>query len=202
MGEIPAPGSTREAASPSRVLLLLSVLFLLLAAGMVVYSLAVRPGLDRGVAPVPIVPPAARVQAPAFELSSLRGPERIRLSEFRGHVVVLNFFASWCGPCELEAADLERAWQANRDRAVVFLGVAVQDTARDARAFLSKHRVSYPAVFDERGDTFTRYRVTGIPTTIVVDPEGRTAARHAGIFVGDEGVAALQELVEGARRTR
>jgi peroxiredoxin len=202
MREEPAGGIARRAASPARALLVLSGALLAVAAGVVVYSLTVAPRDAGVVAPAPGVAPADRVAAPGFDLPSLRGAGRVALAQLRGQVVVINFFASWCGPCALEAADLERAWQETRDRGVVFLGVAVQDTAPEARAFLATHRITYPAAFDERGDVLARYRVTGIPTTVVVDPEGRIAARHAGIFVGDEGRAALRALIEAARRTR
>ncbi|MDQ7858308.1 MAG: TlpA disulfide reductase family protein [Armatimonadota bacterium] len=202
MREEPARGLGREAASPARAILVLSGVLLAVAAGIVAYSLTVPPRDAAVVAPAPGLAPAARVAAPGVELPSLRGPERITLGQFRGQVVVLNFFASWCGPCALEAADLERTWQEVRDRGAVFLGVAVQDTVPEARAFLATHRITYPAAFDERGEVLARYRVTGIPTTVVIDPEGRVVARHAGIFVGDEGRAALRALIETARRTR
>jgi len=140
-----------------------------------------------------------RVPAPLFTLPSLRGPEQIALQSLRGQVVVLNFFASWCAPCALEAADLQRAWRASKDRGVTFLGIAVQDEELAARAFLARHGVSYPAVFDRDGSVMKAYDVTGIPTTVFVDPVGRIAGRHAGIFVGDAGVARLRARIDAAR---
>jgi peroxiredoxin len=187
--------------SPSRALLLLALALFLLSVLIVAYSLGARSGMESQTIPgtPPLEPLAARQAAPGFSLPSLRGPERISLADFRGQVVVLNFFASWCGPCALEAADLERAWQANRDRGVVFLGVAIQDQADDARAFLQRHNVTYPALIDTAGHVMQAYRVTAIPTTFFIDSEGRITGRHAGIFVGDEGVARLTERIELAR---
>jgi cytochrome c biogenesis protein CcmG/thiol:disulfide interchange protein DsbE len=147
----------------------------------------------------PAVPIAERRPAPTFSLQSLRGSERVTLAAFNGRVAVINFFASWCDPCELEAADLERAWQANRARGVAFLGIAIQDRRPDAAAFVKKHAVTYPAVIDEGNATMNAYRITGIPTTVVVDPAGRIASVHAGVFVGDEGVARLQARIDAAR---
>jgi cytochrome c biogenesis protein CcmG/thiol:disulfide interchange protein DsbE len=116
---------------------------------------------------------------------------------------VVNFFASWCRPCELEAADLERTWREYEPGgAVVFLGVAVQDEYAAARDFIEKHGLTYPAVFDATGATMQAYRVVGIPTTVVIDPEGRIASRYAGTFVGEEGRAALRSRIDAAQRRR
>ncbi len=144
---------------------------------------------------------AVRAPAPAFVLPSLRDPGTIALQEFRGQVVVLNFFASWCKPCELEAADLQRTWEAVQGRGVVLLGIAIQDRDEDARQFLRRHGLTYPAAIDRDNRVADAYRVTGIPTTVFVDPWGRLAGRHVGVFVGADGRARLQARIEAARRS-
>ena len=143
--------------------------------------------------------PIDRVPAPLFTLPSLRGADQVELQSLRGQVVVLNFFASWCVPCALEASDLQRAWRASRDRGVTFVGIAVQDEALAARAFLVRHGVAYPAAYDRDGSVMQAYNVNGIPTTVFIDPVGRIAGRHAGIFVGDAGVARLRARIDAAR---
>lgn len=193
--------------SPARALLLLAAAFFLLAAVIVIYALGTQPGAgeaDRALTEAPggVQPDEQQIEhapAPPFSLPSLRGPEYISLAEYRGHAVVLNFFASWCKPCELEAATLERAWQASRADGVIFIGVAVQDRAADARAFLQKHGITYPAAFDASNDVMLTYRVVGIPTTYFISPLGLITGGHAGIFVGDEGVARLRERIGHAR---
>jgi cytochrome c biogenesis protein CcmG/thiol:disulfide interchange protein DsbE len=198
----PGEPQPRRAASPSRALLVLSALFFLLAAMIAAYSLGQRsteqaaPGASP---PAPDAPEVLRL-APAFSLPSLRGPERIGIGDFQGRVVVLNFFASWCAPCALEAADLERVWQEQRNRGVIFLGVAIQDQPAAAMAFLERHEITYPAVIDTSNEIMYGYRVSGIPTTFFIDAQGRITGRHAGIFVGDEGRARLGERIERARR--
>lgn len=142
-------------------------------------------------------------QAPAFSLRSLRGAEQISLADFRGKTVVLNFFASWCAPCKLEAADLQRTWQEYEARGeVAFLGVAIEDEYSAAKGFLDTHGLTYPAVFDGGGTMMQTYRITGIPTTIVVNAGGRVVSRHAGIFVGDAGRASLRSRIDAARRVK
>ncbi|MDR7419131.1 MAG: TlpA disulfide reductase family protein [Armatimonadota bacterium] len=189
--------------SPSRALLLLAAAFFVVAGVIVAYSLGQRSAVEDA----PIAPGLTGQDqplriAPAFSLPSLRGPGRVSLADFRGQVVVLNFFASWCRPCELEAADLERTWQATRGRGVAFVGIAIQDEPEAARGFLARHGISYPAAIDTSGEIMRAYRVTGIPTTFFVTPDGRIAGTHVGIFVGDEGVARLRERIGRARSTR
>jgi cytochrome c biogenesis protein CcmG/thiol:disulfide interchange protein DsbE len=142
----------------------------------------------------------ARPPAPAFVLPSLQDGRPVALRDFRGQVVAINFFASWCKPCELEAADLQRTWDAVRGQGVVLLGIAIQDREADARQFLRRHGLTYPAAFDRDTRVAEAYRVTGIPTTVFVDPAGRIAGRHVGVFVGDEGRARLRARIEAARR--
>ena len=148
-------------------------------------------------------PRAGRQMAPAFTLRSLRGPDQISLADFRGKTVVINFFASWCKPCELEAADLQQTWRDYENQGdVMFLGVAIQDEYSAAKGFLDKHGLTYPAVFDASSSLMQTYRVTGIPTTVVIDPDGRVVSRHAGTFVGDQGRAALRARIDAARRQK
>ncbi len=110
--------------------------------------------------------------APPFELSTYDG-ETIRLAELRGSVVVLNFWASWCRTCPLEAQELEALWQDYRSRGVWVIGVAYVDTPGAARAYLQRHGISYPNGPDRGGRLSRLYRVTGVPETLVLDSLGR-----------------------------
>src|SRR5262249_28234922 len=101
--------------------------------------------------------------APAFELSRLDAPGKLELASYRGKVVVLNFWASWCGPCKDEAPRLEAAWNRYRGRGVVVVGVDSQDFSGDAKRFIRKHRLTYPNVHDGPGSTLGKYGVSGFP---------------------------------------
>jgi peroxiredoxin len=121
-------------------------------------------------------PPRVGQRAPAFSLRRLNGPGNVSLASLRGKAVVLNFFASWCGPCKREAPALEKVWRKYRSRGVVVLGVDSGDGASDARNFLSVHGVTYPVVVDHN-ESLARgpYALLGFPTTYVINRVGRLA---------------------------
>ena len=120
------------------------------------------------------------VAAPAFTLPRLDGDGELSLASFRGKAVVLNFWASWCGPCKEEAPLLEAAWQENRDRGVVVLGVDSEDFEGDARKFIERYGITYPNVHARSKEIVADYGLTGYPETIFVDREGRVVAHVSG----------------------
>jgi cytochrome c biogenesis protein CcmG/thiol:disulfide interchange protein DsbE len=118
----------------------------------------------------------------------------LALSALRGYPVVLNFWASWCTPCEREAGLLAAAARAERGR-VVFLAVDVHDFSSDARHFLGRHRVPYVAV-GSGGSTSERFGLVGLPETFFVDRHGRIR----GMTRGQLSAAALRSQIERAAR--
>ncbi|HZG35051.1 MAG TPA: TlpA disulfide reductase family protein [Gaiellaceae bacterium] len=134
--------------------------------------------------------------APVFRLARLAGEGELSLDDLRGKAVVLNFWASWCGPCKEETPLLERTWQRWRDRDVVFVGVNVKDFRGDALEFLGDYGVTYPNVYDGKGWTVGRFGVTGFPETYFLDAQGRVVFRVAGpVDEGDleQGIAAARD---------
>jgi cytochrome c biogenesis protein CcmG, thiol:disulfide interchange protein DsbE len=109
--------------------------------------------------------------APDFTLTTFGG-ETYTLSQLRGSVVLINFWAGWCVPCQDEAPALEATWQKYKDAGVVFLGVAYTDTERSAKAFLQKYGITYPTGLDMGTRISTQYRITGIPETFIVNRAG------------------------------
>lgn len=118
--------------------------------------------------------------APVFSLHRLDGTGDLVLSSLRGETVVLNFWASYCGPCKEETPLLQEAWTSWRNKGVVFVGVDVKDVRGDARAFLRRYNVTYPNVHDGKGWTIGRYGVTGYPETYFIDARGRVRYRIVG----------------------
>jgi cytochrome c biogenesis protein CcmG/thiol:disulfide interchange protein DsbE len=120
--------------------------------------------------------------APLFTLTTFDG-EQIVLEELRGKVVVINFWASWCKPCEQEAADLEAAWRRYEPGGqVVFLGVDYVDTEPEARAYLTRFDISYPNGPDLGTRISQAFRIRGVPETYVVGPDGVLASVKIGPF--------------------
>ena len=119
------------------------------------------------------------VPAPNFTLSRLDRQGRLQLESLRGKAVVLNFWASWCRPCNNEAPALQHAWKQHVGRVVV-LGVDVNDFSGEARRFLRQHGVTYPIVHDNGNVTTPKYGLTGLPETFFVDRRGRVVGHVAG----------------------
>ena len=117
-----------------------------------------------------------RVPAPALTLPPLVAEAPTSLSDYRGKVVVLNFWASWCGPCRDESPLLQR-WHARiRSQGGTVLGVNVLDVRSDARAFVEDYGLTYPMLRDGSSDSSEAFGVVGYPETFVIDRRGRIAA--------------------------
>ena len=136
-------------------------------------------------------------QAPNFTLTTFDGAE-ITMDELRGKVVVVNFWASWCKPCEQEAAELEEAWRYYKPRGdVVFLGVDWTDTEPKALRYLEKFDVTYPNGPDLGTRISQLYRTTGVPETYIVDKNGALAYVKLSPFLSlHEIKSAINPLVE------
>ena len=119
--------------------------------------------------------PGGRVEAgheaPTFTLQSYGGDE-IPLASLRGRVIVLNFWASWCIECDLEAADLEDVWRDYSGKGVTVLGVAYTDTEPAARAYIDRHGMTYPNGPDRGARISRAYGLTGVPETVIIDRDG------------------------------
>lgn len=140
--------------------------------------------------------------APEFALDGLDGrPDSgVRLSDLRGQVVVVNFWASWCTECHLEQEALNQTWQRFRDAGVVVVGVNFQDVADDARAYVASTGASYPVVVDADSSTALSYGLRGVPETYVIDRDGRIVDRVIGPVTVERLADRITGLLdEGAR---
>ena len=126
-----------------------------------------------------------------FELTLFNG-ETLRLSDLRGSVVVLNFWASWCPPCRWEMPAFERIWQEYRDQGVVFFGIAISDEEEKARSFAQKAGITYPLALDPTGNLAVTYRALSLPTTFLIDRQGNEARKF-----GIANDAALRIFLKG-----
>ena len=140
--------------------------------------------------------PLVAKKAASFTLTLFDG-KAIRLEDFRGKALLINFWASWCIPCRAEARVLESAWQKYKDRGVVFLGINIQDREDDARAFMKEFGITYLNGRDESGKIAIDYGVWGIPETFFIDPQGRITYKHAGELTAPIVETKLDEALRG-----
>lgn len=155
--------SEQESVVERKSLQLSSVLLL---AGLLVLAIVIGMQLSQQNLTQPTSGPA-----PDFELTTFGG-ETIRLSDLRGQIVVLNFWASWCVPCRDEAPILESLWKGYRDQRVIVVGIAYADTDRDALDFIDEYGISHPNGPDLGTRISDDYRITGVPETFVIDRDG------------------------------
>jgi cytochrome c biogenesis protein CcmG/thiol:disulfide interchange protein DsbE len=133
--------------------------------------------------------------APGFQLRRLDGPGQLELTSLRGHAVVLNFWASWCYPCNQEAPTLQSAAQKWAGRATV-VGVDVRDASGDARKFLRRHDISYPVVHDNRDSMWPQWGLTGLPETFFIDRTGKVVGHVAGQVSAADLRAGIEEALK------
>jgi cytochrome c biogenesis protein CcmG/thiol:disulfide interchange protein DsbE len=133
-------------------------------------DVSIEEGLARG----------ERRPAPELRLPRLDGGGRESLADYRGRVVVLNYWASWCEPCRAESPLLERWHRRLTRRGGTVVGVDVLDVTSDARRFIREYGLSYPMLRDKDGDTHADFGVVGYPETFAIDRRGRIAALERG----------------------
>jgi thiol-disulfide isomerase/thioredoxin len=125
--------------------------------------------------------------APGFKLSG-RGGTAIDLAQFKGQVVMINFWATWCGPCRQEMPLLEDIHKKYKSMGFTMLGVNVEPDSAAAEAWLAKQAkpVTFPIAFDTDSKVSKLYKVAGMPSTVFVDRKGNVRVMHKGYKPGDE----------------
>ena len=126
-----------------------------------------------------------RPVAPDFELSDIDGVVH-KLSAYRGTVVVVNFWATWCPPCREEMPSMQRAWERIQDEDIVMLAIDVGEDEDTIFTFTADYPVEFPLLLDQDSSVIQRWPVRGLPTTFVVDPEGRIVYRAIGTRVWED----------------
>src|SRR5438876_121565 len=145
---------------------------------VVAAALAMGATLDSGA-----VAPATA--APDFTLRTMGGPN-LRLQEQRGRVVLINFWATWCGPCRQEMPHLNRLYEKYRASGFVLLGVNVDDDAANAVALATKLGIAFPVLLDTNKGVSKLYDLSTMPSTVLIDRDGKVRYVHRGYLTGYE----------------
>jgi len=112
------------------------------------------------------------VRAPNFTLPDLNG-KMISLADFKGQVILLNIWATWCAPCVEEMPSMEKLHQELKDEPFALLAVSIDESGvQDVRPFMKKHKLSFPALTDPAGTIKSLYKTTGVPESFVIDKDG------------------------------
>jgi peroxiredoxin len=158
-------------------------------AGGLVLALVGAAALIISVPPVPPVEATPGTQiglevgnlAPDFSADAVAG-DTIRLSALRGQVVILNFWATWCGPCVIEMPVLQRTYQQRESDGVVVLAINNRETATQIAPFRERFGLTFPILLDQNGAIQNQYAVTQYPSSLILDKEGVIVARHLGVL--------------------
>lgn len=149
-----------------------------LVAGFTVFPPSVQ-AKDHYASTIGVIKVEPPMEAPEFSLPDLEG-KQVALKDFRGSVVFLNVWASWCPACRAEMPSMERLYQRLKDRGFTILAVNLRENPATVRAFMEQFRLTFPALLDRRGKVASLYGVWSIPTTVLIDPDGNIVGRAIG----------------------
>lgn len=135
--------------------------------------------------------------APDFTFTDADG-NKYKLSDFRGTPVVLNFWATWCGPCKAELPEFEEAYQEYGDQVqfiVVDLVEGREETVDNGLAYITEQGYTFPLFFDSNQEAFAAYSITGIPTTCFISAEGEVVSSQLGMLDGETLLAGIESIL-------
>jgi peroxiredoxin len=139
-------------------------------------------------------PPAP---APEFRLEDMNG-KSLSLHDYRGKVVLLNFWATWCPSCKLEMPSMETLHKALGNKGLVVLTVNVRESAEEVKAFFQEHQLSFSAILDPEGHAFERFNVWSLPTTFIINRKGELLGKVIGYrdWESEQTIRVLRGLLE------
>jgi len=136
------------------------------------------------------------LEAKKFTLRTLDGEKEISLEDYSGKAVVINFWATWCGPCREEMPFFQKEWEKYQKDDVEFIGINVMDDKTLAAALVKEIGITYINLHDPSGETSNKYGVIALPATFFINKEGQVAIKNYGPFLGKEGQKKFRLYVE------
>ena len=133
--------------------------------------------------------------APDFSLTTFEGTTISLGKDLRGKPVVINFWASWCPPCRIEAPLIEKTWRAYKNRDLIFLGVNIQDRKEDALSYIREFDITYPNGSDPKGEITIDYGVSGLPVTFFISRKGEVVRRWVGAIETSVLISSIEEIM-------
>lgn len=138
--------------------------------------------------------------APDFAVTLSESGKNVRLSDYKGRAVLLHFWATWCPPCRLELPEMDslskQLMGQGEDAKLSFLAVCISDTEKSRAAFMKQNGYSFPGALDARGAVAKLYGIQGIPTTILISPEGTVLDVHVGMMQKEQLDAMVKDYAE------
>jgi peroxiredoxin len=137
--------------------------------------------------------------APVFELKDLDG-KKVSLSDFKGKVILLNFWATWCAPCKAEMPSLENLYRSFREKGLVVIGISVDNSEKTVQSFVKEKAITFPILLDKGKEvSFDDYGVIGLPVTFLIDQKGIIVEKVFGEkrWDSEEVKMKIKRLLEG-----
>jgi len=135
-------------------------------------------------------------EAEDFTLKTLKGGT-VGLKDYRGRLIFLNFWATWCGPCRAEMPSMQRLWEEFKEEDFVILAIDIQEESKLVSSFMNERGLSFPVLLDEKGKVARSYGIRGIPTTFFLNPEGEIIGKAVGArdWDSEESFELIRELL-------
>jgi peroxiredoxin len=163
------------------------------ALGLMVFALYGTAFATDPLAQMGVVRPRVRMEAPAFDLGDIEGGRK-GLTDFKGKVILLNFWATWCPGCREEMPSLEKLWEKFQAKGVMVVAVAVDRSRREVKSFATELGLTFPILLDVEGVVRKDYEITALPMTYLIGKDGKISGRmYGGREWAGEGADALME---------